>query len=108
MNSHELYQMLLNLTPPWKVVDVSAHLITTIREIVVRVEYPKGELLHCPECEAICPCYDHKHRRLRHLNTMQYKTTIESDIPRIECKEHGVRLIRVPWAEDKGRYTALF
>src|SRR5580700_5312306 len=105
-NTHELYQAILGLTPPWQVSDVSVD--QTKREILIRVEYPSGELLHCPECEAVCPGYDHKPRRWRHLNTMQYKTFIECDVPRSQCSEHEVRLIRVPWAEDRSRYTALF
>lgn len=108
MRDIELYQLLLGLTPPWRVTAVDVNPDSKLREITVRVEHPKGELLHCPKCEVVCPCYDHKSRCWRHLNTMQYKTLIEGDVPRTECKEHGVLLIRVPWTEDKSRYTALF
>jgi transposase len=108
MRDIELYQILLGLTPPWKVTSVEVHPDPKLREITVRVEYPKGELLQCPECEQVCPGYDHKTRRWRHLNTMQFKTIIESDVPRVECSTHGVKSIGVPWAEDKSRFTALF
>lgn len=103
---NEFYQSILGLTPPWRVSNVVVDQLK--REVHIRVEYPQGELLHCPECEAVCPGYDHKARRWRHLNTMQFKTFIESDIPRTNCTEHEVRMVRVPWAEDKSRYTALF
>lgn len=106
MNTHEFYQTILALTPPWRVNDVSVD--EEKREILISVEYPKQELLHCPECEAVCPRYDHHARRWRHLNTMQYKTFIESKVPRSNCSEHGVRQVRVAWADDKSRYTALF
>lgn len=106
MNTLEFYQTVLGLTPPWRVSDVSID--QGKREIVIRVESPGDELLHCPECEAISPGYDHNARRWRHLNTMQYKTFIESDVPRSNCTEHGVRQIRVSWAEDKSRFTAMF
>ena len=108
MRDIELYQILLGLTPPWKVTAVDVHPDPKLREITVRVEYPKGELLQCPDCEQVCPGYDHKTRRWRHLNTMQFKTLIESEVPRVECPDHGVKSIGVPWAEDKSRYTALF
>ena len=108
MRDIELYQILLGLTPPWKVTTVDVSPDPKLREIAVRVEYPRGELLQCPECEHVCPGYDHKTRRWRHLNTMQFKTIIESEVPRVECPTHGVKLIGVPWAEDKSRYTALF
>jgi transposase len=29
-------------------------------------------------------------------------------VPRVECDEHGVRQVRVPWAEERARFTALF
>lgn len=108
MRDIELYQMLLGLTPPWKVTAVDVHPDPKLREITVRVEYPQGELLQCPACEEVCSGYDHKIRRWRHLNTMQFKTIIESEVPRVECKIHGVKSIGVSWAEDKSRYTALF
>jgi len=107
MREIELYQILLDLTPPWRVTAVAVDSDVKVREILVSIEYPKGEILHCPKCEAVCPGYDHKPRRWRHLNTMQFKTLIESDVPRIECLEHGVLSIRIPWAEDKSRFTAL-
>ncbi len=108
MRDIELYQILLGLTSPWKVTSVDVHPDPKLREITVRVAYPSNELLQCPECEQICPGYDHKPRRWRHLNTMQFKTIIESSVPRVECPKCGVKSIGVPWAEDKSRYTALF
>ncbi len=111
MRDIDLYQLLLGLTSPWRVTSVEvaqpvppSHL----GEITVRVEYPSNEKLHCPECEAIVPGYDSRPRRWRHLNTMQWKTFIEADVPRVNCSEHGVRQIRVPWAEDQSRFTAMF
>jgi transposase len=108
MRDIELYQILLGLTAPWKVTSVDVNPDIKLRELTVRVEYPRTELLQCPECEEVCPGYDHKIRRWRHLNTMQFKTLIESEVPRVECKVHGVKSIGVHWAEDKSRYTALF
>lgn len=28
--------------------------------------------------------------------------------PRVHCKKHGVRRVRLPWAEEKAQFTALF
>ena len=108
MRDIELYQILLGLTPPWKVTAVDVHPDQKLREITVRVEYPKGELLHCPECERVCPGYDHKPRQWRHLNTMQFKTFIESDVPRAKCSEHGVQSIGSRGPRTKAAITALF
>ena len=47
-------------------------------------------------------------RRWRHLDTCQYSTFIEAEVPRVECKEHGIHSVGVPWAERKSRFTILF
>lgn len=106
INPDEFYGAILGLTPPWRVTRVDVD--QAKREVSIRVSYPTAELLHCPQCEAICPGYDHNPRRWRHLNTMQFKTFIEGDVPRVNCPDHGVKQIRVPWAEDQSRFTALF
>lgn len=111
MRDTDLYQALLGLTPPWRVISVDLihpNSDQPLGEIAVRVEYPPSEKLHCSECETIAPGYDSRPRRWRHLNTMQWKTVIESDVPRVNCPDHGVKQIRVPWAEDQSRFTALF
>lgn len=111
MRDIDLYQILLGLTPPWRVtaVEVTPPIPPAVLgEILVRVEYPSSEKLHCPQCETIVPGYDARPRRWRHLNTMQWKTFIESDVPRANCPNHGIHQIRVPWAEDQSRFTALF
>jgi transposase len=39
---------------------------------------------------------------------MQFTTWIEADVPRVECATHGVKQLRVPWAEPGSQFTALF
>lgn len=106
MNPCDFYQTILGLTPPWRVAEVQPD--EAQGEVRLRVEYPRSEPRHCPRCEAICPVHDHRARRWRHLNTMQWKTFIEADVPRVSCPEHGVLQIRVPWAEEQSRFTAMF
>ena len=33
---------------------------------------------------------------------------IEAKVPRVKCTEHGIKQVKVPWAEDKYRFTAEF
>ena len=55
------------------------------------------------------PGYDQAaERRWRHLDTCQYRTVLVARIPRVECPEHGIRQIWVPWSEERSRFTALF
>jgi len=39
---------------------------------------------------------------------MQFTTWIEADVPRVECATHGIKQLRVPWAEPGSQFTALF
>ncbi len=105
MRDVELYRAILGLTPPWTV--VSVELDVTGRQVVVQVDAGGGPFA-CPECGAAGPRYDRKPRRWRHLDTMQFRTWIEADVPRVECATHGVRQVRIPWAEPGSQFTALF
>ena len=105
MRDVELYRTMLGLTPPWTV--VSVELDVTAQRVVVKVDAGGGPFA-CPECGAAGPRYDRKPRRWRHLDTMQFTTWIEADVPRVECATHGVRQIRIPWAEPGSQFTALF
>jgi len=55
------------------------------------------------------PVYDHTPERTwRHLDSCQFMTFLHARPPRVDCKKHGVRQVRLPWAEEKARFTALF
>jgi transposase len=105
MRDVELYRAILGLTPPWTVVrvelDVPGH------QVVVHVEAGAGPF-PCPECGTPAARYDSKPRRWRHLDTCQFTTWIETDVPRVDCRSHGIKQIRVPWAEPGSQFTALF
>ena len=63
----------------------------------------------CPECGAEAKPYDHQAERgWRHLDTCQYQTILHARPPRAECPQHGVRVVKLPWAEPSSRFTALF
>ncbi len=38
----------------------------------------------------------------------QLWTILNAEPPRSNCPEHGVRTVRLPWAEPGSRFTALF
>lgn len=52
--------------------------------------------------------HDHVERRWRHLDTCQFKTVLCARVSRVRCGSHGVRTVRVPWAEPQSRFTLLF
>ena len=106
MHDRRLYERILGLPEPWHVQDVE--LRDEAREVIVQVRLRRPLQLSCPECGEPMAGYDHRRRRWRHLDTCQYKTIIEADVPRGQCPSHGVRQIEVPWAEERSRFTALF
>jgi transposase len=75
----------------------------------VWVSRPRGTRWTCPECERELPTYDHgEEREWRHLDTCQFLTYLHASPPRVECPEHGVLRVRLPWADPMSRFTTLF
>ena len=105
MRDFELYQAILGLREPWVVTNVD--LDVSAQQVTVTVEAGPGPY-PCPECQASGPGYDRKRRRWRHLDTCQFTTWIEADVPRVSCPTHGVKQIAVPWAEPGSQFTAWF
>ncbi|MFY7930781.1 MAG: ISL3 family transposase [Oligoflexus sp.] len=107
MEDKELYQHLLGLKTPWTVKEVKLNV--QAEEIAVQVNHPRGTKFCCPECQRELPCYDHgEERRWRHLDSCQFKTILIAQVPRVNCPEHGVKSVSVPWAEPHSRFTILF
>lgn len=105
MHDRELYEKILGVTAPWSVDEVKLDI--EAQEVVVRLSCSSAALV-CPECGKTKPGYDSKERKWRHLGTMQMTTTLVASVPRVECEVHGVKQVRVPWAEGRSRFTALF
>lgn len=106
MEDRELYQTILGLSAPWSVERVQ--LKEEERAVEVWVGPAAGTTWRCPECEAPVPGYDQVERRWRHLDTCQFTTLLCAQVPRINCPTHGVKTVRVPWAEPGSRFTLLF
>ena len=103
----EHYGQLLNLVHPWVVSNIN--LDTEKLSLVIRVATVSGEKLSCPTCGKPCFKKDHREERTwRHLDTMQFTTTISCRMPRIDCPECGIVTVDVPWAGTYSRFTELF
>jgi len=103
----DLYRQLLGLTSPWTVdrveLDMKAHRVDVFAMHEQDATWP------CPECAKACGLHDHDEERVwRHLDSCGFGTYLHARVPRVRCDEHGVRQVRVPWAEPKARFTALF
>jgi transposase len=102
------YRRLLGLEEPWVVDAVNLELAAQRVEIRLRAQVNTREL-SCPECGKLSALYDHApERRWRHLDTMQFETVLVARLPRVNCPEHGVKTIEVPWAGKNSRFTLMF
>jgi transposase len=106
MQDHELYRRILGIEAPWQVGRVELKLKEG--EVHVYLTHANNLEWACAECGALGPLYDHQpERQWRHLDTCQYRTILHAAPPRRQCREHGVRVVKLPWAEANSRFTAL-
>lgn len=106
MFSEQFFDLLLDFGDEWKVERVYVNTVT--EEVDVFVDYI-GKYGEDPETLSQSAIYDHAPlRRWRHLDTMQFKTYINSSIPRIKDESGKVKTIKTPWAENYERHTYLF
>jgi transposase len=101
----QLYQQILGLAEPWRVKQVT--LDGQSGEVRIGVECTET-IWGCPQCGERMQVHDWERRRWRHLDSCQYKTIIEADVPRVSCRTHGTQTVAVPWAEKFARFTRLF
>ena len=107
MKDTELYRILLGVSLPWSVsrVEVSER----DQQVDVWVEHATGVKWSCPACSRELGVYDHSEERAwRHLDSCQFKTFLHARAPRVECPEHGVKQVKLPWAEPHSRFTEFF
>jgi transposase len=107
MEEADFFGDLLGITPPWFVSMVE--LSKEKGRVDIYVDHSPGFAFPCPECQRLCPVYDHmREREFRHLNVCQMATFIHVRLPRIECAQHGVRQIVSGLAEEHSSMTYEF
>jgi transposase len=107
MQDRKLYREILGLKSPRSVTNVAPN--QKEQQVDVFLNYPSEAKFCCPECSLTLPCYDHTpERQWRHLDSCQFRTLLHASIPRVDCPEHGVRQVSVPWAEKGSRFTIFF
>ena len=107
MRDTEFYEQILGLTSPWFVDRVE--LKVSEGRVDVFVNHPPELRWRCPQCGTEFACRDHAPERTwRHLDTCQLQTFLHGRVPRVECPEHGVIQVEVPWSNPRWRFTLLF
>lgn len=105
MQDTKLFETILGITSPWHISRVE--LQTHERRVDLWLEHEPTRW-PCPECGTELAGFDHADERTwRHLDTCQFQTHLHAEIPRVQCPTHGVKQVRVPWAEARSRFTLL-
>lgn len=104
------FEIALGIQTPWKITDTE--LIPSEKnpnrlEMHIYVDFEEGSRFPCPICGEEEKVYDTRERVWRHLNFFQYRSYIHARVPRIECKEHGVKTIEVPWGRAGSGFTLM-
>ena len=76
----------------------------------IRLDFPRGSRFACPHegCrEVSCPVHDTVEKTWRHLDFFEHQAYLIARVPRVDCPEHGVHLVAVPWSRPGSGFTLL-
>jgi transposase len=103
----EVFEQALGLKRPWYVQSVEFDVERG--RLDVSLEFERGGRFECPECDRSgCRAYDTSAKQWRHLNFFEHETVLHARVPRVECRQCGVKQVRVPWARPGSGFTLLF
>jgi transposase len=107
MRDVALFARLLALPHPWRVERVSFD--PEGRQVDLWLVHRRGAIFTCPECGTRSPLHDHlSSRSWRHLDHGDCLTWLHARPPRVDCPEHGIHQVRLPWALPGCRFTIPF
>lgn len=106
MFTENLFTKLLQLEDGWIVESVDTDF--SDKEIYIQIACLLDQI-EDEQTGEICKVYDHAPvRSWRHLDTMQYKTFIKCQLPRIITSSGKVKTVQPNWASGYERHTLLF
>ena len=107
MDEYSLFTVALGIEKPWEVVDINFS--KDEGRLDLKLDFHKGATFPCPSCEeGRCSVHDTKERTWRHLNFFQYEAYLHARVPRVKCKNCGIKQVEVPWARPGSGFTLLF
>jgi len=98
----------LGLAPPWQVTSVEFD--KEAGKLEIGLDFPRGSRFACSieGCrESACAVHDTAEKRWRHLDFFEHQAFLVARVPRVDCIEHGVHLVAVPWARPGSGFTLL-
>jgi transposase len=103
----ELFQQALGLEGPWKVIGYDFS--PAEKRLTLRIDFEAGGTFACPVCgQSGCKAYDTNEKSWRHLNFFQHEAILRARVPRVQCPEHGIKQVEIPWARPGSGFTLLF
>jgi transposase len=105
MQDTEFYQQVLGLSKPWRVKAVKLELEK--QKVTIEVECGEKVVWGDPATGGRAHIHAWDKRRWRHLDTCQFETIIEAEVPRVKYGDGSVEEVAVPWAERFSRLTKL-
>jgi transposase len=105
MQDTEFYQQVLGLSKPWRVKSVKLELGK--QKVTIEVECEEKVAWGDPATGGRAHIHAWEKRRWRHLDTCQFETIIEAEVPRVKYADGKVEEVVVPWAERFSRLTRL-
>jgi transposase len=104
MRDTELIAKLLRLQAPWVVKFLKVDLERQRADAQLAWEGPGL----CATCGRMAPKYDHRERTWRDLDLCGDQLFLHARVPRVDCPEHGIHSVMVPWAEGRTEFTGRF
>jgi transposase len=108
-NSTRLFELALQLEPPWFIEDVK--FVPTSKkksgQLDIHLNFKKGSKFKDAN-DSECPVHDTVLKTWRHLDFFQHTCYLHARVPRIKTADGKVHLVRVPWAREGSGFTLLF
>lgn len=108
MNSERLFELALDLTPPWCIERIEfSQSASGQRQLHLYLTFPKGAKFK-DEAGVECAVYDTQPRTWQHLSFFQYPCFLHARVPRITTSAGKVKQVPVAWAREGSGFTLLF
>lgn len=105
MKSTDFYRQILGISSPWKIVNVELNM--EAKRVVIRAEVDRTTQWGHPETKQPASLHKWTERTWRHLDTCQFETVIEANVPSVKHRDGSIEEIAVPWADRYQRITKL-
>lgn len=103
----ETLEKILEVNVPWKIDKIDVHHPT--KSVNVFIDYERGTKFLCSDCGKECKIHDSSYRVWRHLDICDYRCYLNIKIPRVNCSEHGVKVIsKHPFGRQNSHYSFKF